>query len=213
MARKGKRRLRMRMRPLLVVMVKAPVCGSVKTRLAKEIGTVKAVGLYRLLTSRLLREMSSDPRFEMRLAIAPDNAVSARFQAWTFAPASTRMRQGPGNLDRRMQRIFDDHRERRVIIVGSDIPFITRGQIAAAFKQLSGTDAVFGPAEDGGYWLAGLRQSPRRLTPFQNVRWSTEYALIDTLNDLREHRVAFAKTLFDIDNSADYSRYLRMLYR
>jgi rSAM/selenodomain-associated transferase 1 len=203
----------MRKLPLLVVMVKAPVCGAVKTRLGKDIGPVQAAALYRTLTSNLLREVSSDPRFETLLAIAPDHAIGARFAAWNAAPGAMRFKQGPGGLDRRMQGIFDRYPKHPVIIVGSDIPFITRGTIANAFKGLAGADAVFGPAKDGGYWLVGLRQLPRRLTPFENVRWSTENALKDTLRNLVPHRVALAKTLFDVDTAIDYRRYLRKRYR
>ena len=108
-----------------------------------------------------------------------------------------------------MQRIFDQCSRGPLIIVGNDIPFITREIIAKAFRELRRADAVFGRAEDGGYWLVGLRRRPKRLAPFENVRWSSRFALADTLRNLRAHRIAFAETLFDIDTEADYRRYLR----
>jgi glycosyltransferase A (GT-A) superfamily protein (DUF2064 family) len=108
-----------------------------------------------------------------------------------------------------MQRIFDACGEGPLIIVGTDIPFITREMIAKAFHRLRSADAVFGRAEDGGYWLVGLRRRPKRLAPFQRVRWSTPHALADTLKNLSSYRVAFAATLFDIDTEADYRRYLQ----
>ncbi len=108
-----------------------------------------------------------------------------------------------------MQRIFDCCGSGPLIIVGTDIPFITREIIAKAFRHLHGADAVFGRAEDGGYWLVGLRRRPKRLAPFENIRWSSPYALADTLKNLSTHRAAFAATLFDIDTEADYLRYLR----
>jgi glycosyltransferase A (GT-A) superfamily protein (DUF2064 family) len=116
--------------------------------------------------------------------------------------------QGRGGLGQRMQRIFDCCSRGPLIIVGTDIPFITREIIAKAFRLLRRADAVFGRAEDGGYWLMGLRRRPKRLAPFENVRWSSSYALADTLKNLRAHRIAFAETLFDIDTEADYRRYL-----
>ncbi len=124
-----------------------------------------------------------------------------------------RIPQGRGGLGHRMQCIFDRCGQGPLIIVGTDIPFITSEMIANAFRSLRRADAVFGRAEDGGYWLVGLRRRPKRLAPFENVRWSSPYALADTLQNLRAHRIAFAATLFDIDTETDYRRYLRKRYR
>jgi glycosyltransferase A (GT-A) superfamily protein (DUF2064 family) len=244
--------------PVLAVMTKAPVCGTVNTRLAREIGPVAATALARTLTAALLRELAHDPRFRTVLAIAPDVAIFAPFAAWTMRHPGTarrltgrhpdqakrepgaqnglpfislrlrisakalsgvtvaakkcgRIPQGPGGLGQRMQRIFDRCGRGPLIIVGADIPFITREIVAKAFRELRRADAVFGRAEDGGYWLVGLRRRPKRVAPFENVRWSSPCALADTLRNLRAHRIAFAETLFDIDTEADYRRYLRGL--
>ena len=250
MARPGERRLQMREPPLLVIMTKAPVCGAVNTRLAKDVGAVAAAALARTLTATLLRDVARDQRFRTILATSPDHARHAHFVAWnvtyrhpgTAARAASgvaksgddvhhskrlrtsasalsgvriaagkrqRICQGRGGLGQRMQRIFDCCGRGPLIIVGTDIPFITREIIAEAFCQLRRADAVFGCAEDGGYWLVGLRRRPKRLAPFENVRWSSPHALADTLKNLCSHRIAFAATLFDIDTEADYRRYLR----
>ena len=228
--------------PLLVIMAKAPVCGAVKTRLAKETSAVAAVALTRTLTAILLRELARDGRFRAVLAISPDTALGAPFKAWSLLhrhpgqakreprpqnrqrvnalrsrirlrlsgmTAPPRFPQGRGGLGRRMQRIFDACGQGPLIIIGTDIPFIRRGMIADAFARLRGADAVFGPAEDGGYWLVGLSRRPKRLAPFENVRWSSPHALADSLGNLRGQRVAFATVLFDIDTEADYRRYKR----
>jgi hypothetical protein len=230
--------------PVLVVMAKAPVCGAVKTRLARGIGAVSAVALTRTLTAALLRETAKEPRFRTVLAIAPPQALHARFLAWQanirgpVIPAKRsasrdrkkpkpafatipdnacgvsgmtprRIAQSRGGLGERMQRIFDACGRGPLIIVGTDIPFIESGMIAEAFRLLRGSDAVFGPAEDGGYWLVGLRCRPKLLRPFAGVRWSSPHALADTLENLSAHRAAFARTLFDIDTEADYRRYRR----
>ena len=197
--------------PLLVVMTKAPVCGAVNTRLVKQIGAVPATALARTLTAGLLRSVSGDPRFRTVLSISPDAAVWAPFAAW--GAAFERIGQGRGHLGQRMQRIFDRCGQGPLIIVGTDVPFIKRETIAEASRRLRRVDAVFGPAEDGGYWLVGLRRRPKHLAPFETVRWSSPYALADTLKNLRSQRVAFTATLFDIDTEADYRRYLRERYR
>ena len=216
MARPGKLRLRMHEPPLLVIMAKAPVCGAVKTRLAGEIGAVAAAALTRTLTEALLREVAGDPRFRTLLAISPDQARCAPFAAWRGtlskkleSSIALRAAQGRGGLGQRMQRIFDVCGRGPLIIVGTDIPFVTREIIADAFRNLRRADAVFGRAEDGGYWLVGLHRRLKRLAPFENVRWSSPHALADTLRNLRSESVAFAATLFDIDTEADYRRYLR----
>ena len=91
---------------------------------------------------------------------------------------------------------------RRVVLVGSDIPGLARSDIAAAFRALGRAQAVFGPAEDGGYWLVGL--GPRRpLRPFGVVRWSTAHALADTLANFHGRRVALLRRLRDVDTAED----------
>ncbi len=138
---------------------------------------------------------------------------SIALSAATGAKFGGRMPQGRGDLGQRMQRIFDSLGQGPLIIIGTDIPFVTREMIADAFRRLSRVDAVFGRAEDGGYWLVGLRRRPKLIEPFQNVRWSSPHALADSLKNLQSYRVAFAATLFDIDTESDYRRYLRERYR
>ena len=77
-------------------------------------------------------------------------------------------------------------------------------RIAEAFALLGRHDAVLGRALDGGYWLIGLKRSPRVLAPFAHVRWSGPHALDDTLANLKGARVAFAATLGDVDTREDY---------
>ncbi|MGE3529984.1 MAG: DUF2064 domain-containing protein, partial [Methyloceanibacter sp.] len=71
---------------------------------------------------------------------------------------------------------------------------------------LGSADAVFGPAPDGGYWLVGLKRSPRVLAPFARVRWSGPHALADTRENLKRSRVALAARLSDVDRKADLRR-------
>jgi hypothetical protein len=179
-------------------MAKTPLAGSVKRRLAREIGSPRAVGFYRTCLANTIWRLGHDPRWRTYLAIAPDKDM--RSACWRLAsPRITRMAQGGGDLGRRMQRIFRALPPGRAIIVGSDIPAISAGEIARAFKLLGKADAVFGAAPDGGYWLVGLKRAPRLVAPFASVRWSSGYALADTLANLEGKRVAFAATLFDVD--------------
>lgn len=195
------------MRRRLVVMVKEPQVGRVKTRLGQQIGMVPAAWWMRHQIRRLLRELR-DPRWELWLAVAPDGAVASRM----FPADLPRVAQGPGDLGDRMGRVLrhgGDPVARRgatgpVCIIGADIPGVTRAHVWRAFTALGAADAVFGPAPDGGYWLIGMkgvRPPPPGL--FQGVRWSSPHALADTLATLRGLRVAMVDTLADVDEAAD----------
>ena len=193
----------------LVIMVKAPQAGRVKTRLAASIGAVEAVRSYRVLLERTVRQLAPDGRWTTWLAVTPDGAAG-RMAAWGRAIAPIGVTpQGPGGLGARMQRLMDRLPPGPVVIIGSDIPGIARRDIAAAFRALGGGDAVFGPAEDGGYWLVGQRRVPRTLRLFDGVRWSNPHTLADTLGNIEGRKVSFVRTVADVDSEADYMRWRR----
>jgi rSAM/selenodomain-associated transferase 1 len=188
----------------LIIMAKLPVAGRVKRRLAREIGDVAAIRFYRTTLASTVRRLGADPRWRTYLAVTPDEAVAA--SCWPVSRNLARIPQGKGGLGQRMQSLFDSLPPGPVIIVGSDIPAIRPSHIACAFKHLGRADAVFGPATDGGYWLVGLKRSPRRLVPFAGVLWSTKGALAATIANLRGKIVGFAPTLSDVDTMQDYRR-------
>lgn len=183
-------------------MAKEPVAGRIKTRLATEVGVATAVRFARHCTAALLRRVATDPRWQTTLAVAPDGAVLSR----VWPPGLARMAQGGGDLGARMQRLFDRTERGPVVIIGTDVPGITRAHLRLAFRLLGQHDAVFGPAADGGYWLVGLKCRPRVLRPFGSVRWSSPHALADTLANLRGRWVARLETLSDVDTAADLRR-------
>lgn len=118
-----------------------------------------------------------------------------------------RLPQGSGDLGERMQRIFTALPPGPAVIVGTDIPGISPRHIGHAFRALGAHDAVFGPAADGGYWLVGLRRTPK--TPrriFKGVRWSGPHALRDTLANLNGARVATIGMLEDVDDAPSHRR-------
>jgi len=189
----------------LVIFVKAPRRGQVKSRLASGIGAGAATAFYRLQTAALLRRLAGDRRWLLWLAVTPDRDRAARF--W---PARLpRLAQGGGDLGRRMARPLKLKPAGPVVIVGSDIPDIRRHHIARAFRLLGAHDAVFGPAADGGYWLVGIRRRPRLLQPYADVRWSSPAALSDTLRNLHGRRVAFVDELSDVDTAEDFWCWMR----
>jgi rSAM/selenodomain-associated transferase 1 len=190
--------------PRLVIMAKRPVAGAVKRRLARDIGTTAATRFYRTALAHTLLRLSHDKRWRTYLAISPDAALAEA--CWPSPPRVARIAQGHGDLGARMQALFDSLPPGPVVVIGSDIPAVRPTHIAQAFKLLGRADAVFGPAEDGGYWLVGKKKSLGRLAPFRGIPWSTERALAATVANLRGRRVAFATTLADVDTGEDYAR-------
>jgi rSAM/selenodomain-associated transferase 1 len=187
-------------------MAKRPALGEVKTRLAKGLGSVAATRFYRLATAALLRRMSGDPRWQTVLALSPDRAVH---EAGVFPAAGFRIAQGEGDLGHRMSRLMRHLPPGPVVIIGSDIPDISQAHIAAAFRALQHHDVVFGPSDDGGYWLVGLRRRPRVVEIFGDVRWSSEHALADTLRNVTCAGLSavLLDQLTDIDTAEVYRRW------
>lgn len=188
-------------------MLKEARPGRVKTRLGRDIGMVRAAWWFRHQTRALLRRLP-DPRWQTILAVSPDREGLAS-RAWPSTPhgALPRLPQGPGDLGARMGRILRTLPPGPVVIVGADIPGLTRAHIARAFKVLGDHDAVFGPTPDGGYWLVGLKRSgPVPISLFNGVRWSSRHALPDTVASIPGLSVAFTDTLDDVDTAADLRR-------
>jgi rSAM/selenodomain-associated transferase 1 len=188
------------MRRHLVLMLKEPHPGRVKTRLGAEIGMVDAAWWFRHQVRRLLREVE-DARWQLVLAVSPD-IVGLQSRIWPgHLP---RVPQGPGDLGVRMARQMRDLPPGPVCIIGGDIPGIRKAHISRAFSALGGHEAVFGPAMDGGYWLVGMKRSGRvPATLFQGVRWSGKHALRDSVASLGNARVALVDELQDVDTVDD----------
>ncbi|MEQ3625740.1 MAG: TIGR04282 family arsenosugar biosynthesis glycosyltransferase [Marinobacter sp.] len=193
----------MKPRPLLIVMVKEPRAGRVKTRLARDIGTPAAAWWMRHQIRALLRRLS-DPRWELRLSVAPDRALGSR----ALPAGAGRMPQGGGDLGERMLRALRSRQTAPVLVIGADIPDITRAHIARAFTALGRAEAVLGPAPDGGYWLLGMRRGAlARAGLLRGVGWSHAGTRAETIAALpAAWRVAQVDVLADVDEVADLNR-------
>lgn len=167
---------------------------------------VPAAWWFRHQALSLLRRLR-DPRWQLVLAVSPDRqGLTSR--VW---PANLpRLPQGRGDLGVRMARIMRQVGLGPVNIVGADIPELGARQIADAFAALGDHQTVFGPAADGGYWLIGMKYP--RLAPagwLEQVRWSTEHALADSLASLDGRSVALLEELRDVDTKADLDKSAR----
>lgn len=190
-------------RRTLVIMVKTPVAGRVKTRLGRDIGTIPATVFSRHTIAMLAARLYAPRRWTLRLAVAPGPGF--RSPALPGPPAA-RMPQATGDLGQRMQAVFDRYPTGPLILIGSDVLGITPSDIAEAFHCLDGHEAVLGPSPDGGFWLVGLRRRPCRLRPFANVRWSTDEAMAGTLRNLAGHCVGMVAVKADVDDRASWIR-------
>ncbi|MCB1511430.1 MAG: TIGR04282 family arsenosugar biosynthesis glycosyltransferase [Hyphomicrobiaceae bacterium] len=183
----------------LVIMVKAPLAGRVKTRLGRDIGVVAATSFYRQAARAVIARVGRDPRWRTVLAVDPGVACHARF----WPSHLLRVPQGGGDLGERMQRCIDAMPPGPVVLIGTDIPSIRADHIARAFALLGNSDAVFGPAVDGGFWLVGQRRLSRRVGAFDDVRWSAADTLGDVLDNHAGLAVAMADRLSDVDSAAE----------
>ncbi|MEO6035615.1 MAG: TIGR04282 family arsenosugar biosynthesis glycosyltransferase [Verrucomicrobiota bacterium] len=192
----------------LIIFVKAPRTGSVKTRIAKSMGDDAACSAYKMLVVRLIENLRLLRQVELRFF--PDDAAGEIApwlqKGWELRP------QGDGDLGEKLKRAFLENFESgasRVLIIGSDCPAINADDIERAGAALATCDVVLGPATDGGYWLIGLRQPHPRL--FENIPWSTETVLESTLSLARENGLSchLLRELNDVDLPEDWEKYLR----
>ena len=168
------------MKAVLVVFLKAPRPGEVKTRLVPALGPEAAAGLYRALAEAVVDETRPlRGEYERLLCFAP---AEARVEVAAWFPGDALLEQRGGDLGARMSRAFEEMFERgaqRVAVVGSDVPGLARADVVSALASLEHHDLALGPAHDGGYYLIALRRPGPGL--FRGVAWGTSSVLPATL--------------------------------
>lgn len=186
----------------LIIFVKNPVLGKVKTRLAKVIGEQAALDAYVQMLAHM-RATASQVEADrwVYYAEAIDEA-----DAWE-RPAFSKALQGPGDVGERMGRAFADlfaQGYEEVALVGSDFLDVQVQHLNQAFRVLAHNDLVFGPAQDGGYYLVGMKALQADI--FQNRTWSHAKVLAEALATLQKagKTVALLPELSDIDEAEDW---------
>ena len=190
----------------ILIFLKAPRSGHVKTRLAKSIGLEAALRVYRSLVERQLREFCSGDRLEIHYS--PVDALEEMSNwlgdEYAFYP------QCEGGLGIRLENAVANAFTRAaesVICIGGDCPQLNRIHLEQTAAALHGNyDSVFGPSEDGGYYLIGLNAPCAEL--FRDIPWSTGDTLKTSLkkSSLLNLRVKLLETLYDVDETAELSR-------
>ncbi|OAN62888.1 hypothetical protein A8B79_01280 [Balneola sp. EhC07] len=193
----------------IVVFVKNAVPGKVKTRLAKTIGDQEALEVYlRLLeiTKREVLKVDANKEVWYAWDIGKDDI-------WEEELFSKKI-QIDGDLGEKMKNAFEDsfkNGRNKMVLIGSDCPTLTSKIIEEAFAKLDENDVVFGPSEDGGYYLIGM--SSYKPEVLEGIDWSTERVMEQTELRAQENEIKLAKlqVLNDIDNEHDWNEYLANL--
>jgi rSAM/selenodomain-associated transferase 1 len=165
----------------LVVFVRYPRVGTVKTRLVPALGAELAADLYRALAEGVLAATAPRVREYERLVFYDPPEAGDEMRGWL--PAGRLRRQAPGDLGTRMANAFAKtfaRGARRVALIGSDVPGLSRVEVGEALAALERVDLVLGPAQDGGYYLVALRGPQPSL--FDGIAWGTPQVLDETLS-------------------------------
>lgn len=187
-----------------MIFVKNPVPGKVKTRLAKDVGKEKAAEYYKkllMLTRNVARKSDADKWLWYGDFINIDDL-------WPIGIFEKKIQNG-ATLGDRMRKAFYDAFEagyKKVLIIGSDCPEMSTEILEGAYKALDEHEVVIGPAHDGGYYLLGMQHY---YNLFDNVKWSTETVLKETLakTGTMNLEVKILEELTDIDTIEDLKKF------
>ena len=195
-------------RPTLLIFTKPPRIGLAKTRLAARAGRATARRIASFTHARTFRA-AAKAGCDTVLYVAPYSAVAGTVSA-VWPVHLPRRSQGEGTLTERLEKGLREAPPGPVLFIGTDAPDVSPALLRQAVRELVRHDAIFGPAEDGGFWLFGINKGPRTLSPFRNVRWSGPHAMEDVWSNLPDHAsIGLLPTLIDIDELADWRAWTR----
>jgi len=189
----------------VILFVKLPEKGRVKSRLARHVGEDVALRLYENMVLDVI-DVLKRGRFPFRICYTPpdarDQIAGWLGQEYDYLP------QTGGHLGDRMEGAFafvfsGDVEE--VLLIGSDIPGLTTEVIEEAFTSLLTNGSVIGPADDGGYYLIGFRKNTFTPRIFRDMVWSTSRVFRETVDRLHEESVTLhvLPEMTDIDTLED----------
>ena len=188
---------------LVLIFTRNPELGKCKTRLAKTIGNENALTIYKMLlqhTANVVEQVDCDKAVYYSVKVRANDL-------WDDSTYRKHQQHGD-DLGERMHNAFKVSFELgydKVLIVGSDLYDLKPQHIQDAFSKLDNNDVVIGPAEDGGYYLLGMKTLLPNI--FENKKWGTDTVRTATLNDLKNKKVAQLEILNDIDVYDDAKDY------
>ncbi|MEC8832431.1 MAG: TIGR04282 family arsenosugar biosynthesis glycosyltransferase [Bacteroidota bacterium] len=184
---------------LLLILTRNPEIGKCKTRLAAKVGNRAALDIYKFLLDKTVS-------FTQNLKVEKWVYYSEEIwedDIWSNQIYKKKLQVGE-DLGERMQHAFKEGFRagfENIIIIGSDMYHLNQTDLEVAFSKFINHDYVVGPAEDGGYYLLGMKTMREEL--FQNKDWGTHTVLKDTLSDLKDEKVAFLEEKNDVDHYED----------
>lgn len=186
----------------LVIFVKNPELGKVKTRIAKDVGDAHALDIYKQLLA-YTRALTIDIPCVKYLYYFPYLVES---DDWSTDDYTKRLQKGD-SLGAKMKNAFAEvlQKHKKVVLIGSDCLGITDDDIARAFVELDENDVVLGPADDGGYYLIGMN-APQFFLLEDDMPWSSETLLKETIYKIQDRGLDYAllNTRRDIDYIEDW---------
>lgn len=190
----------------LLILVKNPIAGKTKTRLAESVGHETALKMYHQLME-YTRDQALNLTGTKRMLFYSESVIEP--DAWPADEFEKQVQKGPG-LGERMANAFKTAfaaGAERAVIIGSDCPGVTAGLLKKALSSLQENDLVIGPALDGGYYLIGMTKLHPSL--FTDIEWSTDRVAQETLKKAKELdlKVAELVPLSDVDYLEDWESY------
>lgn len=184
---------------LILIFTRNPELGKVKTRLAATIGNENALEVYIQLLEHT-RKVALETDFDKRVLYSDD--INTK-DMWNNHMFQKKLQFGK-DLGVRMYNAFKegfDDGYKKIVIIGSDLIELESNDIKKAIKKLDDNDIVIGPAQDGGYYLLGMKQISENI--FTNKEWGTNTVLKDTLKDITTLKYYLLKEKNDIDTFED----------
>ncbi len=192
----------------LIIFTRNPELGKCKTRLAKSVGDEEALKIYKYLlqhTANVVKKVNAE-RFVFYSENIQENDI------WEDAFFHKKLQHG-NDLGERMQNAFEalfSKKFKKIIIVGSDLLDLDEKTIEKTYHKLEESDAVIGPAEDGGYYLLGMKSLNKKV--FKNKDWGSKTVLKQTKKDFFGQSLYVLETLNDIDYLEDLKPYKKFNY-
>lgn len=194
---------------MLIIFLKAPVPGLVKTRLSVAFGADEACNIYKKLTEEVLQSAVKSQN-DISLFYYPPEGKSI-ITDWLGKKYRMQKQRGDGIGGRMKNAFLDGFNEGadKIVLIGTDIPELDGKTINDAYKSLEKKDCVIGPSTDGGYYLIGFTRKGFRKEVFENIAWSTESVLQETIIITKKLSLTSELLGFktDIDTPEDYMKF------
>ncbi|PJZ36925.1 transferase [Leptospira levettii] len=190
----------------LIIFAKQPIQGQVKTRLARTLGDQTTLNIYQNLL-QITQDITS--KLNISKTVYWDqipNHTNIYFQdGYSFKV------QSQGDLGKKMKDAFREEFDEsfgKILIIGTDCPYLTKEIFEDAYRALEKSNIVIGPAKDGGYYLLGMNRFYPSL--FEGIPWSTELVFDLTIKKIKELNLTFSvlPALNDIDTEKDWSEWV-----